>query len=189
MLSAARQQDAAFTARLVAGERVAWREFWQHYRNAMVQQIRMLAGPAKAHMLDEIVADIMVMLCDDNYRRLRMYDPARAAFSTYLHTVTRNATIDHLRRQRAGAATVSLTEITPVATYDNCHELLAAQSELRGLLVSLSPMEAQIIDALVGHGNDSEDVARLLGIDLHTVYSRKHKALRKLQRVALCATA
>ena len=42
---------------------------------------------------------------------------------------------------------------------------------------------------LKAHAAKSKAVARALGIDLPTVYSRKYKALRKLQRVALCAAA
>lgn len=195
------ETDAAFVGRLIAAQPAAWRQFWRRYRVGMQHQLRALAGPAYPALADELIAEIMIKLCDDGYRRLRMFDPTRGSLLTYLHTVVRNVYIDDSRRRRRGGRllasaqeAVSAGDGAP-AWHGTCQSIeasyraMAARAELRRLTATLSAGEAALVEALVGADDDAAIAARTLGIDLPTLYSRKHKTVRKLRRVALCAAA
>lgn len=182
--AAARQRDAEFVARLVAKDARAWHTLWHDYQGPLRRYIRLTIGASWDDANDELIADIFVMLCDDDFRRLRRYDPGRAAFVTYLAAIARNAAKDSLRRRRARVALRGCDGTSALPPTASCHDVVAGRQELRRLRGCLSLGEAQVIESLLVADGDSELVAATLGLDLAAVYSRKHKAIKKMQRAA-----
>ncbi|MBK9071991.1 MAG: sigma-70 family RNA polymerase sigma factor [Myxococcales bacterium] len=182
--AAARQRDYIFVTRLLANDAAAWRVLWHDYQGPLRRHIRATVGALWDDANDELIADIFVMLCDDDFRRLRHYDPARAAFATYLAAIARNAARDSQRRRRARISLRGCDDASALPPTDSCHDVVAGRQELRRLRGCLSQGEAQVIESLLVADGDSELVAVTLGLDLAAVYSRKHKAIRKMQRAA-----
>lgn len=50
--------------------------------------------------IEEIAQDIWLALVEDDFRRLRAWNPERASFDTFFSVVTRNLILDYLRSRR-----------------------------------------------------------------------------------------
>ena len=89
-------------AALTAGDRRAWRLFVDRhgptiYGVARRQMARAGLGEEDAA---EIVQNVFVRLCNEDFRLLRTYDPARAGLGTWLRVVAASSAIDYLRRAK-----------------------------------------------------------------------------------------
>ena len=124
---------------------------------------------------DDIVQDVFVRLCKDDYRLLKQFDPARAGISTWLTIVARSAARDGLRRRKLTTQAIDATPESAFAVQPPTFERLQIPEGL------LSPRQHLVIDLLYHRDLEVPDVARFLHIDPQTVRSTHHKAMLKLR--------
>jgi len=160
-------------AALIAGSKPAWDAFVGRYAGLILATVRRVVGTGAD--VDDLVQDVFVRLCKDDYRLLRQYDPARAGLSTWLTVVTRSVAHDGIRRKRMTTQTLD----------DTPEHLLAVEPAHRepvkipdGLL---SPRQSLILTLLYEQEMDVAEVAKALGVDAQTVRSTHHKAMIKLR--------
>jgi RNA polymerase sigma-70 factor (ECF subfamily) len=122
----------------------------------------------------DVVQEVFVRLCENDWRLLRAFRPERSAFTTWLTMVARSVAIDWLRRRRPPAA--SLDEVDdPVAR-------LAASAEAIELPPGLLSRRQQLVLRLLFDQDLSvEEVAGVLGVAPQTVRSTKHNAISALR--------
>jgi DNA-directed RNA polymerase specialized sigma24 family protein len=159
---------------LVRGEKGAWAEFVRRYAGLVVAAVREMARePAD---VEDLVQEVFLRLCRDDFRLLKSYDPARAGISTWLTIVARSTARDALRRRRA--------EEIPIEAVAESRLKVDPVEPLPPLKLPdalLSPRQKEILTMLYDREMDVAEVAKALGIDPQTVRSAHHKAMVRLR--------
>lgn len=177
----ATQSDAALMSRLEALDELAFAEIYDRYAGLLYGvALRVCSSPLKA---EEIVQDTMMKL----WRNPRGFDANRGALSTFLLTLTRNAAIDALRRDRH--PTSSLTdeegEALPLPSADSGPleraELEAVSVRVKTALLGLSDAHRRTVELAYFRGSSREEIALEMNVPVGTVKSRLKYALDKLR--------
>jgi RNA polymerase sigma-70 factor, ECF subfamily len=181
--------ESELVRRMVDGEDRAWREFLRRYDGMIINRIatmlRRFANQVSSTDADEVRATFLLALTQRDMRRLRSFDAARGVrLSTWMIVIVSNLTWDLLRaHRRSGHASA---EPTDWATTDD--DALAALitreqlQELNALLASAtSERNRRFLKLVFDDECPATRIADEFGINVKTVYSRKHKLLRRLQ--------
>jgi len=161
---------------LQGGEKAAWDRFVQRYSGIVFSAVLRRLNPAgRGDESEDVVQDVFVRLCREDFRLLKTYDPQRARMTTWLTVVATSSAIDHLRRsKRRGEDLENVPE-----------SLLAVEPKEpvrfkipEGLL---SERQALVLEMLYQREMDPAEVAEILEINPQTVRSTHHKALVKLR--------
>ena len=130
------------------------------------------------------VTSITFMKMNEN---LESYDPARAAFSTWLFRIALNSIIDHTRRRDKNNETEWDEFFDPAAPdYQQPEsQALAAEgnSELLKALNRLNERERRIIELKFWGDLDSRAIAEILSMTEGNVRVTLHRALAKLKNI------
>ena len=176
----ATQSDAALMSRLQARDEAAFSELYDRYSGLLYGvAMRVCNHPSKA---EEIVQDTMMKL----WRNPHGFDATRAALSTFLVTLTRNASIDALRRERP---TTGITddegEALPLPSLDSGPleraELEAVSKRVKAALLGLSDAHRRTVELAYFRGSSREEIALEMNVPVGTVKSRLKYALDKLR--------
>ena len=156
------------------GERGAWEAFVRRYAGLIVAAVRGVAR--EAGEVEDLVQEVFLRLCKDDFRLLRTYDPARAQLSTWITIIARSTARDALRRRRPVAV--------PIETVPEGRLAVDPVEPVRPLKLPealLSPRQREILTMLYDREMEVAEVATALGIDRQTVRSVHHKAMVKLR--------
>jgi RNA polymerase sigma-70 factor (ECF subfamily) len=171
-----------------------WQEFVRRYERTIVlcvvHVLRRYGATFSRDDLNDLVADVWLMLLRNNMKKLRQYDAGRGLnVASFIRLVATNTTIDYLRARRAHANAIDgATERealnaeageSPVDCYD-----FSQRAELaREALCRLSSDERSFVVEVFQQERSPEDMARTLGVSTNTIYSRKFKIRAKLARI------
>jgi RNA polymerase sigma factor (sigma-70 family) len=159
---------------LLTGDKPAWDAFVRRYGGLIVAAVR---GIAPAHGdIEDLIQDVFLRLCKDDFRLLRSYDPGRASLSTWLTIVARSTARDGLRRRRADSVPIEAVPEAQLAI-----DPVEPVQRLKLPQALLSPRQREILAMLYDRDMDVADIARALRIDRQTVRSAHHKAMIKLR--------
>ena len=182
----------ALVRRCVAGDAAAWQEIVQQYNRRIYNICYRFSGSA------EDAADLAQEVFIKIYRTLKTFDGSRAAFMTWVTTVTRNLLVDHFRKGKYDRITDSL-ETKPggqedgltvgeqlqdqTATPEERMQSRQAQKMVHQALLRLSPelREAVILRDL--QDMDYKEIAQVLKIPEGTVKSRINRGRTELARL------
>ena len=176
----AAQTDAALVRLLEGRDERAFSELYDRYAGLLYGvALRVCSHPPKA---EEIVQDAMMKL----WHNPRGFDPSRGALSTFLLTLTRNASIDALRRERP---TVGITddegEALPIPSLDSGPleraELESVSVRVKTALLGLSDAHRRTVELAYFRGSSREEIAVEMNVPVGTVKSRLKYALDKLR--------
>jgi RNA polymerase sigma-70 factor, ECF subfamily len=174
--------DAQLVARLAFGDETAFSELYDRYSNAVFGLAkRVTQSEARA---EEITQDAFMKL----WRNPGAFDASRAALSTYLLTLVRNASIDALRRERP---TNSLLDDEgdplPIPSPDSGPleraEFQQTAVRVRTAMLELSDAHRQTVELAYFRGASREEISAEMGVPVGTVKSRLKYALDKLRTV------
>ncbi len=172
--------DADLVARLAWQDEAALSELYDRYSSALFGLALRVSGSRER--AEEIVQDTIMKL----WRNPKLFDASRAALSTFLLTLVRNAAIDALRRERF---TVPLEdeegELLPLAA-DTLSPLEQAEFEqtsvrVRLAMAELSVAHRQTVELAYFRGASREEIAAEMNVPVGTVKSRLKYALDKLR--------
>ena len=158
---------------LIGGDKAAWDSFVTRYAGLIVSAVRRVVSSGDE--VDDIVQDVFLRLCKDDYRLLRQYDPARAGLTTWLTIVARSVAHDALRRRRAPTQTLDDTPEAALAVAPRIRETVKIPEGL------LSPRQQLVLTMLYDREMEVAEIAEALAVDAQTVRSTHHKALTKLR--------
>jgi len=182
----------ALVRRCVAGDHAAWQEIVQHYNRRIYNICYRFSGSA------DDAADLTQEVFIKIYRTLGTFDGTRAAFMTWVTTVTRNLLVDNFRKGKYDRLTDSL-EGTPggqeegltvgeqledqSASPEERMQSRQAQKMVHEALLKLSPelREAVILRDL--QDMDYKEIAQALKIPEGTVKSRINRGRTELARL------
>ncbi len=162
--------------KLLNGEKAAWDRFVRDHAGVIFGAVRgQLVAAGRSDDVEDVVQEVFVKLCRNDFRLLRNYDPQRAKVTTWLTVIATTTSIDHLRRQRSGQR--SIDEV-PESVFSVETEPALAPKIPDGLL---SARQSAVMTLLYDREMEVAEAAELLGIDPQTVRSMHHKALTKLR--------
>ncbi|TMJ50931.1 MAG: sigma-70 family RNA polymerase sigma factor [Alphaproteobacteria bacterium] len=159
---------------LARGEKGAWETFVRRYAGLVVAAVRGVARETTE--VEDLVQEVFLRLCRDDFRLLRTYDPARARLSTWITIVARSTARDALRRHRPVVVPIEAVPESRLAV-----DPVEPARRLKLPEALLSPRQREILTMLYDREMDVAEVATALGIDRQTVRSAHHKAMVKLR--------
>ena len=165
--------DTVDLAGLVRGSKAQWDAFVRRYAGLIVSAVRTQARDAGE--VEDLVQEVFVRLCKDDYRLLKTYDATRAGLSTWLTIVARSTARDVLRRRQP------LT--TPYEAVPEAALAVTAEPTERIKLPEglLSPRQKLVLTMLYDRDMEVAEVAAALKVDPQTIRSTHHKAMLKLR--------
>lgn len=186
------QVVAALIRRCIAGDAAAWEEIVQRYHRRIYNICYRFAGSSDD--AQDLTQEVFIKM----YRTLNTYDVERAAFMTWVTTVTRNLLVDHFRKTKHDRMTDSLD--APVSEHEDAmplsdkiedsslHPDARVQSRetresVHHALQKLSPelREAVILRDL--QDMDYREIATVLRVPEGTVKSRINRGRAELARL------
>lgn len=158
---------------------LSWRELVDNYINLVYRSASNTIGKNSFHINNQDVEDIcqtvFFNLFTNECKTLKRYDGNKASFSTWLTIVTRNITIDFLRKKK------SLT-----VTIDDAIETVHCHRSVEPVKIDIpdsvvTPRQHLVLRMMYDDGLDVTEVAFFLGVKRQTVRSLHHRALKKLR--------
>jgi len=186
------QAVAMLVRRCIAGDAVAWEEIVQRYNRRIYNICYRFAGSADD--AQDLTQEVFIKM----YRTLSSYDAGRAAFMTWLTTITRNLLVDHFRKTKQERMTESLDAASSehedamplsdkipdkAAPPDARIQTRQAGEKVHEALQKLSPelREAVILRDL--QDMDYREIAAVLKVPEGTVKSRINRGRAELARL------
>ena len=186
------QAVAMLVRRCIAGDAVAWEEIVQRYNRRIYNICYRFAGSADD--AQDLTQEVFIKM----YRMISSYDAGRAAFMTWVTTITRNLLVDHFRKTKQDRMTESLDgaaseheDAMPLsdripdkgAPPDARVQSREAEETVHQALQKLSPelREAVILRDL--QDMDYREIAAVLRVPEGTVKSRINRGRAELARV------
>jgi len=165
-------------SRLIDGDDRAWRTFVLRWSNLIFSVVLRTLGSqqnSSREEVEDVCQDVFLRLTRDGFRLLRRFDPERASFATWLHLVARSTAVDHLRRRRDSAVPLEAIEEPGITDSEPDMEHLSLPAGI------LSPRQQLVLKLLLEKDLSPQEVADFLKINVQTVHSLKHKALKKIR--------
>lgn len=164
---------------LAQGDRQAWDAFIRRYSGLVAASVRSMAArnPGQAGIdAEDLVQEVFLRLCRQDFRLLKTYDPSRAGLSTWLTIVARSTARDAMRRRQISSVDLDSAPESALAT-------MPPEPVERVVIPDgmLSPRQKEILTLLYDRDMETAEIAAALGIDPQTVRSMHHKAMVKLR--------
>jgi RNA polymerase sigma-70 factor (ECF subfamily) len=176
-----RVDDHALVLRVADGDVRAFEAIYDRYSaHAYGLAIRVTGRRRGA---EEATQDAFLNL----WRTAHRYDPERGTVRTWLLWITRNRSVDWLRREARHNRNVELSDVLGEQLESTeCMEATVAEREqsthARQMLGSLPAEQRQVIELAYFKGLTQTEIAAKVKIPLGTVKGRQRLALAKLQR-------
>jgi RNA polymerase sigma-70 factor (ECF subfamily) len=163
-----------------SGDEAALRLFYEEHRPRVLRLAYSLLGDADE--AEDVMQDVMAYALT----HLGRYDPQRAAFATWLHTITVNRCRDRARRERLGWQYLARwlrgqrERVTPGPEADL--DRLDAADRAGRALAGLTPRQREAIVLREVEGLTYEEIGQVLGVPMRTAQARvasAHAAMRR----------
>jgi RNA polymerase sigma-70 factor (ECF subfamily) len=141
----------------------------------------MLKAGSNPTAAEELAQETMLAV----WQKARLFDPSRAAASTWIFTIARNLRIDTLRRERHPSDLMpdpSVEQEEPVQA-DRILAMAQQEIRIRSALSLLPADQAEVIRKAFFEDKVHAEIERELGIPLGTVKSRLRLAMARLRAV------
>lgn len=143
-------------------------------------RIRAFIGRGYGNAAEDILQEAFVNI----WRKAHLFDPTKAAATTWIYAVARNARIDFLRKEFRGeldpADASLMTE--PVATPHEDFASIEDRARLEQALADLPEEQRAVLRLSFFSEMAHAEIAAELGLPLGTVKSRIRLALERLRR-------
>ncbi len=177
-----RQAEAQAIARAKAGDAEAFQQLYdRHKRRVYSLCLRMVSNTAEA---EDLAQEAFLQL----FRKISTFR-GESAFSTWLHRMTVNVVLMHLRKK--GLPVVSLEETTQSADEDSPKKDFGAEDlnlagsidrmQLKKVIEDLPPGYRMIFVLHDVEGYEHNEIATMVGCSIGNSKSQLHKARLKLR--------
>ena len=130
-----------------------------------------------SHIAEDIGQEVFIAV----YKKLSTFDPMRCKFSTWIFTIARNKSINHLRKKKNEIQTISdNTSIDAQPSEELCKKEFARQMDR-----ALSSLPGKQKNAFVLAEFEKlpyDQIAQIECVSIGTVRSRIHRAKKKLRK-------
>ena len=159
------------------GNRTQWEQFVDCSAPLLATVIRKTLQGAGVDdsATSDLLQDVYLRLCRDDFSALARYQPERSRLSTWLAVIARNITVDYLRRKRPEPVELDWN----VSGHSDCFQ----EDRLEISFQDLPPRQMLIMRMLYEKDMDVSEVANFMGISEQTVRSGRHKAIKRLRQL------
>jgi RNA polymerase sigma factor (sigma-70 family) len=132
--------------------------------------------------IDDFTQEVVLLLIEDDYRKLLSFDCKKSSVQTWLNTVARH----HVRRQLRRRLDTHSLDAAPATVFSQEPDQEMAvwasnkQEMLKWARARLSTRDRGLFDLLLEEP-DATVIAKQLGVAVKAVYRRKHVVIRRLQ--------
>ncbi|MEZ4406939.1 MAG: sigma-70 family RNA polymerase sigma factor [Polyangiales bacterium] len=185
--------DGDLLTKMLSNEPRAWKEFERRFDRLVWQQVlrigRRLGKRLTRTDLEEMRADFYAALVMNDYRKLRLYDPARGMkLSSWVGLLAANAARDFIRALRRRPRTTSIEDrdqelrserdlFEQTAQREKCAHMMSA-------FQTLPERDRALLWGLYIEERSPEEVADACDISPKTVYTRCHRLRAEVKRRA-----
>ena len=159
--------------RVLQGDTESFRLLVERYEKRVVRMIRNITGTTQSS--EDLAQDVFLTA----FAKLRSFDPARSRFSTWLLTIARNKSINHLKKKHPRTRyelPVHVDGGTPLAALIQRE----AFARLDRALAMLPGHQRRAFVLAEFEGLPYEQIARIEGTRIGTIKSRASRARAKL---------
>ncbi|MEW6212063.1 MAG: sigma-70 family RNA polymerase sigma factor [Acidobacteriota bacterium] len=143
--------------------------------------LRLHNHPASEGEIEDLSHEAVLLLIEDDFRRLRTFDETKASIKTWLKAVVMHHVGRHIQQQAAHRLD-QISESNLLYAHEN--ETFAPEhkrAEIRDALNKLTERERQLFDLLCKDEMNVREIAAHMGIQVDSVYRRKHALIQKLR--------
>jgi RNA polymerase sigma-70 factor (ECF subfamily) len=176
------QSDGELMRQLRNGRRDALAELYDRHARLVYSFAARVAGS------EMLAREIVQLVFTRLWSTKADYDSSKGAYTSWLITITRNISIDVIRRERKHQPMVSIDEINDQLgspNTDNPENVLIRndqQSAIAAASSRLSQPQRRVIELLYWKGYTLNEIAEMGGEPVGTVKNRLHQALKSLRR-------
>ncbi|MCI0488668.1 MAG: sigma-70 family RNA polymerase sigma factor [Blastocatellia bacterium] len=133
--------------------------------------------------VEDMSQQIVVLLIEDDYRRLRTFDDQRSSLKTWLWVVVIREVVRHLRSQRVMISLEELLSDSVICEADQDKRVLSGErsQRLRATIPKLSEREQQLFRLCLCEELCASDIAKQMGMTVGSVPVRKNAVIKKLK--------
>lgn len=160
-----------------AGDERAFAALFEKYRNLVYKTAYLMLGDADE--AEDVLQEVFIQV----YKSLHTFQPAKAAFTTWLHRITVNRCLNRRRRRRPHL--LSLDEVSPSSLASGSpspESHLEEEDEIWQAVCRLSEKQRAVVTLRYYQELSYTEIAQVLGIPLGTVQSRLNRALKTLRK-------
>ena len=117
------------------------------------------------------------------WRRCSTFDPSRGPLASWLVAITANVSVDLVRARMRRPPVVAVESYEEAADQSVATDLVLLRAELRAALAQISENHRRAVLETIVLDRPYRDVASDLGINVGTLRTRVHYALRRLREV------
>jgi RNA polymerase sigma-70 factor, ECF subfamily len=178
--------------RLLSDDPLGWREFNARYSRLIHRCISKVLNRFSAVATSDDTAEIYGSLClqllSRDKHKLRSFDMERGTkLSTWLGMLATHAAYDFLRSRRRDPRADDAMDTEQLGTTapppDEICEVRQRARWVADLLSEFSEKDREFMTLYFGEGLAPEQIALEMGINIKTVYSKKHKIQARLEAI------
>lgn len=191
-------EEQRLLAGLLGDDPVAWREFNSRYARLIFRCITRVTSRFSSVVGPDDVREIYAVLCvqllANDKHKLRSFEPGRGSkLGSWIGLLAMHGAYDYLRSLRREPKRGTMTEAEALSSelpdpFETC-QLRQRAGLVSELLEEFTAKDREFITLYYGESVEPEEIARLMGISVKTVYSKKHKIRARLEALLGSARA
>lgn len=173
--------DEQLIAQVARGDTAAYEMLYDRYSSAVMGLALKITGDRS--LAEEVVQETFWRV----WRKADLFRTQRGAFTSWFFGITRNLSIDVLRRQKTQIQPVEETEqiieqaIDPSMNVPEAAWLREKQQQMRAAIETLPVEQRSVIEMAYFRGLTRQEIAQATGEPLGTIHTRARLALQKLR--------
>jgi len=178
----------------LSGDRSAWRQAYDPITRlirASAWRVARSSGRCTTQTeVEDAVGQVWLALAKDDWRKLRSHDSGKGrSIESWISLIATHVIIDGLRKRSKHSNNISTDDfsihIGPAHLNPERKAWMRTKIRIsKDILTALPDDEREFIIDTVWRSIPTQDIAKRYGIKEKTVYTRKHRISRRLQRLA-----
>lgn len=170
------EKDVELYHRLQQGDKQALEHLYDNYQKLLFSFSYRITG--QRELAEEIVQEVFIKI----WTKKGMYNETKGKFSSWLLTITRNTSIDMLRKKKETTYTIEERDAlaNDSASTEDIVEWKEQGAKIRKAVTTLTEEQQEIVELFYYKGLSQTKIAEKCGIPLGTVKGRVRLALRHL---------
>ena len=173
--------DEQLIAQVARGDTAAYETLYDRYCSAVMGLALKITGDRS--LAEEVVQETFWRV----WRKADLFQTQRGAFTSWFFGITRNLSIDVLRRQKTQIQPVDETEqiieqaADPTTDVPEAAWLREKHQQMRAAIETLPNEQRSVIEMAYFRGMTRQEIAKATGEPLGTIHTRARLALQKLR--------
>jgi RNA polymerase sigma-70 factor (ECF subfamily) len=168
-------QDEQMVRDVLDGKIESFRAIIDRYQRPVLRMVSNMIYDH--HAAEDITQDVFIAV----FNKISTFDPMRCRFSTWMFTIARNKSINHLRRNKK---TISMDSLEFVSSSDPSEQICNEEflQQMDRALSKLPKGQKRAFMLAEFENLPYEEIAQVECVSIGTIKSRVHRAKKKLRK-------